>query len=136
MWSLILSGMTFLIISESTAGPEENLVAAIALYSIMGPIFASIVIVILSSGPIIGERERGTAEWVLSKPASRTSFVLTKLISGSISYAVSLALIPDCVVYLILNYGISPLSPVSIHAGPFLSFKSELALLSKATNRN
>jgi ABC-2 type transport system permease protein len=70
MWSLILGGMTYLVISESTAGPEENLVAAINLYSIMGSIFASIVIVIFSSGTIIGERERGTAEWVLSKPVS------------------------------------------------------------------
>ena len=117
MWSLILGGMTYLVISESTAGPEENLVAAINLYSIMGSIFASIVIVIFSSGTIIGERERGTAEWVLSKPVSRTSFVLAKLISGSISYAVSLALIPGCVVYLILNFGISPLSPVSFLLG-------------------
>jgi ABC-2 type transport system permease protein len=117
MWSLILGGMTVLVISQSTEGPEENLVAAITLYSIMGSIFASIVIVILSSGAIIGERDRGTAEWVLSKPASRTSFVLAKLISGSISYAVSLALIPGCVVYLIINFGISPLSPVSFLLG-------------------
>jgi ABC-2 type transport system permease protein len=117
MWSVILGGMIFLVISESTAGPEENLVAAVTLYSIMGSIFASIVIVIFSSGAIIGERERGTAEWVLSKPVSRTSFVVAKLISGSISYAVSLALIPGCVVYLILNFGISPLSPVSFLLG-------------------
>jgi ABC-2 type transport system permease protein len=112
MWSVILGGMTVLVISQSTAGPEENLVSAITLYSIMGSIFASIVIVIFSSGSIIGERERGTMEWVLSKPMSRTSFVLAKLISGSISYAVSLALIPGLVVYLIIDLGISPLSPI------------------------
>jgi ABC-2 type transport system permease protein len=117
MWSLILGGMTFLITSESTAPPEENLVAAVTLYSIMGSIFASIVILIFSTGAIIGERDRGTAEWVLSKPVSRTSFILAKLISGSISYAVSLALIPGLVVYLIINFGISPLSPVSFLLG-------------------
>jgi ABC-2 type transport system permease protein len=117
MWSFILGGLTFLVNSQSTAPPEENLVAAVTLYSIMGSIFASIVIVIFSSGSIIGERERGTAEWVLSKPVSRTSFVLAKLISGAISYTVSLALIPGMVVYLIINFYISPLSLVSFLLG-------------------
>jgi ABC-2 type transport system permease protein len=112
MWSFILGGLTYLVISQSTDPPQENLVSALTLYSIMGSIFASIVIVIFSSGAILGERERGTAEWVLSKPVSRTSFVLAKLISGAISYTVSLALIPGLVVYLIINFGISPLSPV------------------------
>lgn len=36
---------------------------------------------ILSMGAIVGEKQSGTAAWVLSKPASRTSFVLAKLLA-------------------------------------------------------
>jgi ABC-2 type transport system permease protein len=122
LWSLVLGGLIFLIASDTTVTTEEGLAAGITLYSIMAPIFPAIGIIIFSTGAIIREKERGTAAWVLSKPASRTSFVLAKLVGGTISYGVSLALIPGLVVYTLLYFGIGPLSLISflLGLGPLL----------------
>ncbi|HEY3313884.1 MAG TPA: ABC transporter permease subunit [Bacillota bacterium] len=40
--------------------------------------------VVLSQDAVIGERQSGTAAWVLSKPASRTAFILSKFIANTL----------------------------------------------------
>lgn len=116
-WGFILGGLTLMVSGDGSIALEERIATGVAVYSIMGAIFPSIAIIIFSTGAILDEKERGTAAWVLSKPVSRTAFVLSKLIGGVISYGVSLVLIPGIVVYSILNFGVGSISLVSFLLG-------------------
>jgi len=48
------------------------------LFAILTLIFSGACAIILAQGTIIGEKQSGTAAWVLSKPVSRTAFLLAK----------------------------------------------------------
>lgn len=116
-WGFILGGLIFMVTADTSVELEERLATGVAVYSIMGSIFPAIAIIIFSTGAILEERERGTAAWVLSKPVSRTAFILSKLMGGVISFGVSLVLIPGLIVYTILNFGVGSLSLLSFFLG-------------------
>ncbi len=123
-WGLILGGLTLMLVgtTESGSTPEEQIATGLMLYTIFGSIFPAIVIVIFSTGAILEEKERGTAAWVLSKPVSRTAFVLAKMFVGVLSYGVSLVLLPGLVVFsiLYLSVGAIPIGPFILGLGPIL----------------
>jgi ABC-2 type transport system permease protein len=48
------------------------------LFTIFTLIFTGAGAIIVAQGTIIGEKQSGTAAWVLSKPVSRTAFLLAK----------------------------------------------------------
>ncbi|TVR93923.1 MAG: hypothetical protein EA416_04295 [Trueperaceae bacterium] len=56
-------------------------------------------VVILAQGAIIGERQLGTAAWVLSKPVSRSAFVLAKFVALALGMLVSAVAIPSLIAY-------------------------------------
>ena len=51
-------------------------------------------VVVMAQGAIIGEKQLGTAAWVMSKPASRAGFVLAKLIAYGLALLVLALLVP------------------------------------------
>jgi ABC-2 type transport system permease protein len=115
MWTLIINGILAGVIwSEGDMGWEGS----IALYSMFAGIFPAIAVVIIMQDAIVGEKESGTAAWVLSKPVSRSSFVVSKLVSNSVSMLITMALIPGLFAYLqiALSEG-SLLSPFNFLGG-------------------
>ena len=74
-------------------------------------------VVILAQGAIIGERQLGTAAWVLSKPVSRSAFVLGKFAALALGMLVSAVAIPALIAYgaLSLEFG-APLDAVRFAA--------------------
>ena len=54
--------------------------AALDMFLSLGALAPAAGAVILAHGAIIGERQLGTAAWVLSKPVARSAFVLAKLL--------------------------------------------------------
>jgi ABC-type transport system involved in multi-copper enzyme maturation permease subunit len=54
---------------------------------------------ILSQGQIIGEKQRGTVQWVLSKPVDRSAFVLAKLLANAVGMGVALVGLQSIVAY-------------------------------------
>lgn len=56
-------------------------------------------VAILGLDAVIPERQSGTAAWVLSKPASRTAFVLSKLTANSLGVLVIMVLLVGAVAY-------------------------------------
>lgn len=48
---------------------------------------------------IIGERQSGTAEWILSKPISRRAFVLAKLVGHGLSFLALAVVVPCAAAY-------------------------------------
>ncbi|MFW9907881.1 MAG: ABC transporter permease [Candidatus Thorarchaeota archaeon] len=123
-WGLILGGFTLMIVgtADSASTPEERILTGQMLFTIFGSIFPAIAIVIFSTGAILEEKERGTAAWILSKPVSRTAFILAKMFVGVISYGVSLVLIPGLIVFTILYLAVGaiPLGSFILGLGPMM----------------
>ncbi len=63
----------------------------------------SVSAVIGSQDSIIGERQSGTAAWVLSKPVTRTSFILSRLAAGAVGIMVTGVVIQFVVAYTQLS---------------------------------
>jgi ABC-2 type transport system permease protein len=99
-------------------GKEEVLALGLSLYFSMATIAGSIGVVILAQDEVIREKQSGTAAWTLSKPASRTGFILTKVISNLLGVLIFIIVLPGLVAYalVILATGITT-NPLAFLAG-------------------
>ncbi len=83
VWLLLLNGLHMMVLylsgqdlSMPMGDSFESLTIFFALMGGMTPFG----VMILTQGVIIAEKKSGTAEWVLSSPLSRESFVFSKLV--------------------------------------------------------
>lgn len=97
---LILVGMLF---GKEPASIGE----AFMVYSIFAGVFPAVAVIITMQGALVGEKKSGTAAWVLSKPVTRTAFILSKLIANSLSILVTTVLLPGLVAFVILSIRMS-----------------------------
>ncbi len=87
----------------------QNAEGGLMIFYIMAFIFPSIAVLVVATGTILEEKDSGSAAWVLSKPVSRTAFVLAKLLPNSLNIAISMVLIPGSVVFLLaVLFGTAP----------------------------
>jgi ABC-2 type transport system permease protein len=77
----------------------ETLEAGAQIFFGLGILAIAVDVIILTQDTVIGERQSGIAEWVLSKPVSRSSYVLAKLAANGIGILVTLILLPGAVAY-------------------------------------
>jgi len=81
-WLLIVAGLPLVVgfIREQGGNAPQNVnEISVLLYFVMGSVATVIAVVAKTQSTIIGEKQLGTAAWVLSKPTSRKAFVLAKL---------------------------------------------------------
>lgn len=76
--------------------PEPTATDAVAQFVKNVSQIALLVLVFLTMGAVAAEKERGTAVFVLVKPASRCSFLAAKLVASWIGAAAALALSAGC----------------------------------------
>ena len=95
LWSLIL----VLFGSATIADPD----AGVFIFYFMAMIFPGIAIIIISQERILEEKRSGSAAWVLSKPVSRTAFIIAKLIPSALGFCFSMILIPGILFYVVAN---------------------------------
>ena len=102
--------LIMIIFAESSEGTAESLAELpeliMIMYSIMGGMFVTVGVIILMQSAIVGEKITGTAAWVLSKPASRSAFVISKLIANAFGVAITAILVPGLIAFTVINYGI------------------------------
>jgi ABC-2 type transport system permease protein len=103
VWLFIINGFIALIgwaatqDTEGAAPPVDQLTGPLLFQlSLIG---TSIGAIITAQGSIIGEKQLGTAGWVLSKPVSRSAFILAKLVAHTLGYVVLAVGIPGVVFY-------------------------------------
>lgn len=115
MWIVILNFLVGALL-WSEAGVE--LVEAVTLYGLFSGLFPAVAVVIILQDAIVGEVEKGTAAWVLSKPVSREAFVLAKLIPNAVGVLVSMVLLPGLAAYAQFSAKAgAPLPPLGFLAG-------------------
>ena len=93
---------------------EDPAASAVQGFFGVGAFALAIGITILMQDEITAEKQSGTAEWVLSKPASRSAFILAKLTAHTGGMLVVMLGIPAAITYAILSAAVSgpyPLLP-------------------------
>ena len=104
IWLAILNGFIFLIAyGEADSGrltPAEIAAESIAIFLTFGTIATAVGVVTGVQGAIIREKQLGTAAWVLSKPVSRSAFVLAKILSYSIAFLAMPLLLTSLIFYI------------------------------------
>lgn len=126
IWVVILNGISTVIMLD-TAGMTARAVTGQAVETFLQVAATSIAIgvVLTVQGSIVGEKELGTAAWVMSKPVSRASFVLAKLVAHWVSLVVTAVLIPATIFAVEAGYLLSE----GISYGPFLVGLAVVALI-------
>jgi len=107
MWwvqALIWGGMmAFILGSVFLQGAEMDVDDTMVLYSVFAGLFPAVAVIIILMGAVVGEKQDGTAAWVLSKPVSRPSFIVAKLLANSLGVFVTMVIIPGLMAYLVLT---------------------------------
>jgi ABC-2 type transport system permease protein len=102
--------------------PKDINDAGALMFFVLGAVASVIAVVAKTQGAIVGEKQLGTAAWVLSKPASRMAFVLAKL-AVHFRWLLAVVLLFPAVVFYGLMTAVSTLPP------PPLLFLGGLAIL-------
>ena len=85
--------------------------------------FAAIGVLVVAQGAIVGEKQLGTAAWMLSKPLARSAFVLAKLIANALALLLIMIVLQGLLGYLQL--GLKAGTPLAV-----LPFVAALGLMS------
>jgi len=108
LWAAIINAiLALVIISEDSGGAAELVV----LFNVFLGVFATFGVCILMQGVIVGEKQLGTAAWVLSKPVSRPAFLLAKLIANLAGVALTIVLVQGLIAYLLIYLGSGTMLP-------------------------
>ncbi|HRQ42657.1 MAG TPA: ABC transporter permease subunit [Chloroflexota bacterium] len=122
IWVFILNGITTIVARTESMAPAELLQEVVSTFLAMSVGAIGMGVVITVQGAIVGEKQSGTAAWVMSKPASRASFILAKWVAYAVGFAVTAVLIPSTIFVITMR----ALIPAPL---PLLSFLSGLVLV-------
>jgi ABC-2 type transport system permease protein len=107
---LVLNGLLFAVLSAPNETPgqpaptaAEKVATSLVVFVTLAGIAPVIAVVISGQDSIIGEKQSGTAAWILSKPVSRSSFVLSKLIAHMLAYFLIIPVLQGAVCYVMLS---------------------------------
>lgn len=120
IWVAIINGFTGLLAwAQGREGvpPVEMYAESVQTFFIIGGIAAALGVVATTQGAIVGEKQRGTAAWLMSKPTSRGAFVLAKLVAHAgafLALAIALPATVFCAQTLIRVGGLPPLMPFAV----------------------
>jgi len=116
--TLIWVGVIGFMLGAEVIGAKENLANTLMIYGVFAGLFPAVAVIIIMQDALVGEKQTGTAAWVLSKPASRPAFILSKLVANSLGVLVTMVILPGIVAYAIMWFGTgSQLNPLDFLAG-------------------
>jgi ABC-2 type transport system permease protein len=132
IWVAIGNGILFMVIGvapkmENPPGQASNAqtgdsqqsldILGLTVYLKIAGIATAIGVAVLAQDTLIGEKQSGTAAWVLSKPVSRSALILSKVISNSAGILISMVIVPGIIAYLIIYFVARKAYPVLPYAG-------------------
>ena len=130
IYLFVLNGIMYAILNapsdvslKGIITPAEQVAQALVIFITLAGLVPAIAVVISGQDSIIGEKQSGTAAWILSKPVSRPAFVLSKLAAHSLAFFVNISVIQGAVAYVILSMtNGSPLPVLPFIEGMLLIF--------------
>ena len=93
--------------AEAAEAQADIAETGLMVFFIFSGMAAGTGVVIIAQDALIGEKQSGTAAWVLSKPVSRLSFILSKLSADALGVLVTMVLVQGAVAWLIYRAGTS-----------------------------
>lgn len=113
MWLGIINLIFFFtLIGTQEAELGEEGPETLMLYGVFAGLFVAFGVMIIMQNAIVGEKKSGTAAWVLSKPVTRTAFIISRLVGNAVGILVATVLIPAIVAYITIGL-MSPLGWLS-----------------------
>lgn len=102
LWAGLVGLMLGTVLSQASGqtSPSE---AMATLYAIIAGLIPSVTVIIMMQGAVVGEKNDGTAAWILSKPATRLAFILSKVIANSLGVLVTMVLPSGVVAYTMVT---------------------------------
>lgn len=116
IWVLILNGISTIVAMTDSMAPAELLAEVVQTFLALGIAAVGMGTVITVQGAIVGEKQLGTAAWVISKPASRAAFILAKTLAYASGYWITAIIIPAIILIIVIRQ----LIPVPLATAPFL----------------
>jgi len=111
LWTLVIDGLLALILfglvkvqTDATQNVEQFDLVTMGLQAVfqLGTTFVAAGVIILGQGLLLGERESGVAEWLLTKPVSRAAYLLAKLVASLGGVLVTMIVVPCGIAYGLL----------------------------------
>ena len=103
IWLALVNGVVALVLyigfTQSGAPATADMIQL--FFMLLGG-FTPFGVIILTQSDVVGERQSGTAEWVLSAPLSREAFLLSKLVANSAWIFATMVLLQGIAFNLIL----------------------------------
>jgi ABC-2 type transport system permease protein len=112
IWVLILNGISTIVALTESMTPHELLQEIVQTFLPMSVGAIGMGTVITAQGAIVGEKQLGTAAWTISKPVSRSAFILAKTLAYAIGYFVTSILIPSTIFFFTVRALISVRLPL------------------------
>src|SRR4030065_1885443 len=98
-------GLQTMSASEAALVKAEFAKQSLSMFFIFSGLVAGAGVVVFAQDALIGEKRSGTAAWMLSKPVSRTAFLLGKLAADGIGILVTIVIVQGAVGYFVLRAG-------------------------------
>jgi len=124
LWFAIINlmmGMMIYATAEAARDGNEG-PPLLLMYGIFGGMFVAFGVMIIMQRVLVREKNSGTAAWVLSKPVTRTAFVVSRLVVNTIAILLTSVIVPGVILYLTLGAfsSLGWLSPLGFLAGLLL----------------
>ncbi|HZW02746.1 MAG TPA: ABC transporter permease subunit [Anaerolineaceae bacterium] len=111
IWTMVSNGMVGLLLWSPEPPAFDEIVM---LYCVLGGMFAAVAVIILMQDAIVGEKQAGTAAWLLSKPVARPAFILSRLVPNAAGILVNVLLIPGLLVFAQFRlHGAAQVNPIT-----------------------
>lgn len=101
VWFAIINGMVALLLWVVPAADPADVPPAREVFEIFMNLFAisAIGAMVLMQGAIVGEKNSGTAAWIMSNPVSRSAFILSKLVANAAGILIIIVLLQGSIAY-------------------------------------
>ncbi len=120
IWLAIVNGMLALVLfspKPGEMGTQSVDMTGLMIFFIFTDMAMGIGTIILAQDEIIGEKQAGTVAWILSKPVSRVSFLISKLLANALGILVVMVLLQGAIAF----------AQISFYRGSLLSVTGMLA---------